>query len=199
MLFTESGVDLRSKTAGNVCCSVRNNFETLVHIAALRASHVLSCEIKWGLGAHAQLLAWVVSSFPSAHSSSRWSDIMDGKQPSSSSSTGISAAPTAVTPPPLAHIPSGPGHAVSSSVYHHPTHNSHLKFGDIEHTTFAHAAARDKDASEDKHCEFERVDALARRTHSSRRYLFRRPRPLQYFRGNTLVRDPCERTSERLE
>lgn len=126
---------------------------------------------------------------------------MDEKQPSSSSSTGISAAaPTAVTTPPLAHIPSSPGHAVSSSVYQHPTHSNHLKFGDIEHTTFAHAAACDKDASSgDKHCEFERVDALTRRTHSSRRYLFRRPRPLQYFRGNTLVRDPCERTSERLE
>lgn len=51
----------------------------------------------------------------------------------------------------------------------------------------------------DKHREFERVDAHARRTHSERRYLFRRPRALQYFRGNTLVRDPCERTSGRLE
>ena len=45
----------------------------------------------------------------------------------------------------------------------------------------------------------ERRDALSRSLHQSRRYLFRRPRPLQYFRGSTLVRSEDERSSHRLE
>ena len=45
----------------------------------------------------------------------------------------------------------------------------------------------------------EQLDAEARRIHSQRRYLFRRPRPLQYFRGNVLVRDSGERGASRLE
>ena len=115
---------------------------------------------------------------------------MDEK-PSSSSNNSVPAAPE------LAHIPSEYLNHPSSSV-HTTARHGHLKFGDIEHTTFAHAAASDREGL-DKHREFERVDALARRTHNSRRYLFRRPRALQYFRGNTLVRDPGERTSQRLE
>lgn len=113
------------------------------------------------------------------------------EQPSTSSKTSVPTVPE------LAHVPSGHESHISSSVYA-PTRHGHLRFGDIEHTTFADAAACEK-SELDKHCEFERVDAQARKTHSSRRYLFRRPRPLQYFRGNTLVRDPCERTSQRLE
>ncbi|KAF8314760.1 hypothetical protein DL93DRAFT_2058046 [Clavulina sp. PMI_390] len=52
---------------------------------------------------------------------------------------------------------------------------------------------------DNKHRERERIDAHARRTHRERRYLFRRPRPLQYFRGGVLIRDTTERTSQRLE
>ncbi|CDU23991.1 uncharacterized protein SPSC_02620 [Sporisorium scitamineum] len=45
----------------------------------------------------------------------------------------------------------------------------------------------------------ERRDALNRQLHESRRYLFRRPRALQYFRGSVLVRSEEERSSHRLE
>ncbi|KAJ1031695.1 hypothetical protein NDA13_002085 [Ustilago tritici] len=45
----------------------------------------------------------------------------------------------------------------------------------------------------------ERQDARNRALHSERRYLFRRPRALQYFRGNVLVRSEEERSSHRLE
>ncbi|PWN47880.1 hypothetical protein IE53DRAFT_389966 [Violaceomyces palustris] len=57
-----------------------------------------------------------------------------------------------------------------------------------------------------KHKKLTRVDrvqesreAKARQVHSERRYLFRRPRALQYFRGNVLVRSNEERSSQRLE
>ncbi|CAO1638383.1 unnamed protein product [Parajaminaea phylloscopi] len=45
----------------------------------------------------------------------------------------------------------------------------------------------------------ELVDAELRRIHGGRRYIVRRPRALQYFRGTTLVRDGGERASGRLE
>jgi len=45
----------------------------------------------------------------------------------------------------------------------------------------------------------EALDAEARRIHAQRRYLLRRPRAQQYFRGNTLVRSDEERSSGRLE
>lgn len=43
------------------------------------------------------------------------------------------------------------------------------------------------------------LDAEARRIHNQRRYIFRRPRALQYFRGRMLVRSEEERGSGRLE
>lgn len=45
----------------------------------------------------------------------------------------------------------------------------------------------------------ELLDSEARRIHGERRYIFRKPRPLQYFRGETLVRANEERASGRLE
>ncbi|KAA8897118.1 hypothetical protein TRICI_006794 [Trichomonascus ciferrii] len=45
----------------------------------------------------------------------------------------------------------------------------------------------------------EQQDARRRRVHEDRRYFFRRPRALQYFRGNVLVRSEDERSSHRLE
>ncbi len=44
----------------------------------------------------------------------------------------------------------------------------------------------------------EQLDAEARRIHGKRRYLVRKPRALQYFRGNTLVRADEERSSQRI-
>ncbi|KDN49901.1 hypothetical protein K437DRAFT_283433 [Tilletiaria anomala UBC 951] len=43
------------------------------------------------------------------------------------------------------------------------------------------------------------LEAEARRIHANRRYLFRKPRASQYFRGTTLVRSNEERSSLRLE
>lgn len=43
------------------------------------------------------------------------------------------------------------------------------------------------------------MDAEARRIHGNRRYLIRKPRALQYFRGKVLVRSDDERASGRLE
>lgn len=56
-----------------------------------------------------------------------------------------------------------------------------------------------RDAKSCKWRSMERRDALNRQVHSSRRYLFRRPRALQYFRGTVLVRSEEERSSHRLE
>lgn len=44
----------------------------------------------------------------------------------------------------------------------------------------------------------ELLDSESRRIHSNRRYLVRKPRALQYFRGRTLVRSDEERSSARL-
>lgn len=50
-----------------------------------------------------------------------------------------------------------------------------------------------------RHHRRELLDAEARRIHANRRYLFRKPRALQYFRGSTLVRGEEERSSQRIE
>ncbi|KAE8222422.1 hypothetical protein CF319_g4374 [Tilletia indica] len=50
-----------------------------------------------------------------------------------------------------------------------------------------------------RHHRRELLDAEARRIHANRRYLFRKPRALQYFRGHTLVRGDEERSSQRIE
>ncbi|KAJ9475219.1 hypothetical protein PHBOTO_005311 [Pseudozyma hubeiensis] len=55
------------------------------------------------------------------------------------------------------------------------------------------------DAKARKWRSMERQDARNRAMHEQRRYLFRRPRALQYFRGNILVRSEEERSSHRLE
>ena len=56
-----------------------------------------------------------------------------------------------------------------------------------------------RDAKARKWRSMERQDAANRALHEQRRYLFRRPRALQYFRGNVLVRSDEERSSHRLE
>lgn len=56
-----------------------------------------------------------------------------------------------------------------------------------------------KDAKSRRYRKYEREDAKNRLLHQQRRYLFRRPRALQYFRGNILVRSEEERSSHRLE
>lgn len=56
-----------------------------------------------------------------------------------------------------------------------------------------------RDAKSRKWRSMERRDAQNRALHEQRRYLFRRPRALQYFRGNVLVRSEEERSSHRLE
>jgi hypothetical protein len=86
----------------------------------------------------------------------------------------------------------------------------HMKYGHVEIAGYAPAEATDKDGKDGKddnltstpephHQQIERRDAEHREVHSGRRYMFRRPRPLQYFRGNVLVRSPDERSSHRLE
>ena len=86
----------------------------------------------------------------------------------------------------------------------------HLKYGHIKFAGYA-PEATDKgspiDGKDDNltstpephHREIERRDAEHREVHEGRRYMFRRPRPLQYFRGNVLVRAADERSSHRLE
>lgn len=56
-----------------------------------------------------------------------------------------------------------------------------------------------RDAKSRKWRSMERTDARNRFIHQQRRYLFRRPRALQYFRGTVLVRSEEERSSHRLE
>jgi hypothetical protein len=99
------------------------------------------------------------------------------------------------------HDGAGPAAAAT----HHP---HHLRYGAITTSGFAPGELQ---AHEHEHLDeparrrllrdrtSELIDAEARRIHSQRRYLFRKPRPLQYFRGTTLVRDDSERASGRLE
>ncbi|KZP00219.1 hypothetical protein CALVIDRAFT_325162 [Calocera viscosa TUFC12733] len=85
---------------------------------------------------------------------------------------------------------------------HHPgsptiRHAHHLRYGQLDHIDFD--AIADGETNEDEEMEFERRDAQAARIHKERRYLFRRPRVLQYFKGHILVREDEERQSGRLE
>ncbi|TKY90607.1 hypothetical protein EX895_000605 [Sporisorium graminicola] len=66
-------------------------------------------------------------------------------------------------------------------------------------STSTRSGALPRDAKARHWRSMERQDALNRQLHESRRYLFRRPRALQYFRGNVLVRSEEERSSHRLE
>lgn len=93
----------------------------------------------------------------------------------------------------------------------------HLKYGEVKMSGFAPPETMSDVASDaDDPCHGtrdraeqrrkmtrdrvrEQLDAEARRIHAHRRYLFRRPRPLQYFRGTVLVRESTERGSGRLE
>lgn len=89
---------------------------------------------------------------------------------------------------------------------------NHLKYGHVVIAGYA-PEATDKGGSidgngdnltsapepEPHHQEIERRDAEHREVHSGRRYMLRRPRALQYFRGNVLVRSADERSSHRLE
>lgn len=94
----------------------------------------------------------------------------------------------------------------------------HLKWGDIVVSGFAPRSLNgNEDANLENLCQddktdkevqrwkmsrdqsMELLDSEARRIHSQRRYLFRRPRALQYFRGRVLVRSDEERSSGRLE
>lgn len=97
------------------------------------------------------------------------------------------------------------------------SHANHLKWGDIAVSGFAPPALDgNEDSDVDDPCHhtsdrelrrrkmnrdrsMETLDAEARRIHNQRRYLFRRPRALQYFRGRMLVRSEEERGSGRLE
>ncbi|KAK0536325.1 hypothetical protein OC834_001229 [Tilletia horrida] len=112
--------------------------------------------------------------------------------------------------------------AASGSSSHNPhtmEHGAsahHLQYGDIKVASYAPAPAP---MGEDelqalpaerlaeigcsprdvRHHRRELLDAEARRIHAKRRYLFRKPRALQYFRGHTLVRGEDERSSQRIE
>jgi low temperature requirement protein LtrA len=97
-------------------------------------------------------------------------------------------------------------------------HAHHLKYGEVSTSGFAPPSVNEDDLSDvDEICRrhtpdrehrrrkmtrdrsMEALDAEARRIHAQRRYLFRRPRAHQYFRGTTLVRSDEERSSGRLE
>ncbi|KAK0562904.1 hypothetical protein OC861_005080 [Tilletia horrida] len=92
----------------------------------------------------------------------------------------------------------------------------HLQYGDVVVGSYAPApaplpedelanlspetlAAMGCTARDVRHHRRELLDAEARRIHANRRYLFRKPRALQYFRGQTLVRGEEERSSQRIE
>ncbi|EJU06611.1 hypothetical protein DACRYDRAFT_113275 [Dacryopinax primogenitus] len=90
--------------------------------------------------------------------------------------------------------PQEPGHHTTS---HGGQHAHHLRYGQLDHIDFD--AIADGATNADSELEFERLDAQAARIHRERRYLFRRPRVLQYFKGQTLVRENEERQSGRLE
>ncbi|KZT60766.1 hypothetical protein CALCODRAFT_84347 [Calocera cornea HHB12733] len=95
----------------------------------------------------------------------------------------------------------GPAVPPASEQNHHSTptspHAHHLRYGQLEHLDFD--AIADGETNADSELEFERLDAQAARIHRERRYLFRRPRVLQYFKGHVLVRENEERQSGRLE
>lgn len=110
--------------------------------------------------------------------------------------------------------------ATSSSALHATSsaHPHHLKWGDVAVSGFTPPSLNVDEGESDiddpchgtvdpvdrrrkmtRDRSMEALDAEARRIHSQRRYLFRRPRALQYFRGRTLVRSDEERSSGRLE
>lgn len=119
------------------------------------------------------------------------------------STTATSSSHSQKVPPQLTHSSSGHAH--------------HLKWGEIETSGFAPTTLNptDEHVESDTFCTKlnptdrrermtkdhtrELLDSEARKIHANRRYLFRRPRPLQYFRGNVLVRSEEERGSGRLE
>ncbi|PWZ02640.1 hypothetical protein BCV70DRAFT_209227 [Testicularia cyperi] len=79
-------------------------------------------------------------------------------------------------------------------------------YADLTATSFSAGSSssadtkhRNRDAEARQYRRLERQDAHNRRLHQERRYLFRHPRALQYFRGNVLVRSEDERSSHRLE
>lgn len=132
-----------------------------------------------------------------------------GESSSSASSHGKGkqtddAGPSTLSPPTAGARDSA--HAMHHEASTHSAH--HLKFGAIKTDGFAPDASK-FDADDLKLCgdrgirhedlRREMLDAEARRIQGKRRYLFRKPRPLQYFRGNTLVRSDDERSSQRLE
>lgn len=97
--------------------------------------------------------------------------------------------------------------ATSTGSNHHP---HHLKYGHIKTSGFVPTEEQDgfsdcevvtdearQKVSRDKKREL--LDFHAREIQADRRYLIRKPRALQYFRGKTLVRDEAERGSSRLE
>lgn len=66
-------------------------------------------------------------------------------------------------------------------------------------TSVSSSSKLPRDAKTRQWRSMERQDAANRALHEQRRYMFRRPRALQYFRGNVLVRSEEERSSHRLE
>ena len=128
-----------------------------------------------------------------------------------------------VTPPPNAAAPEQVSQSVapvrtSPLAPTPPTpslHVHHMKYGHVETAGYA-PEATDQDGSVDGNDDkpagtptaephhrhrrrIEQVDAEHREVHSGRRYMLRRPRALQYFRGDVLVRGADERSSHRLE
>ncbi|UZJ51961.1 hypothetical protein CBS101457_001281 [Exobasidium rhododendri] len=117
--------------------------------------------------------------------------------------------------------PSVPTTGSSAPAERHLTHESahHLKWGEIQVSGFAPDATNDGGLSDvdgdgdslttrnredrrrkmTKNRSEELLHAEARRIQSKRRYLYRKPRALQYFRGSILVRSNDERSSGRLE
>lgn len=127
------------------------------------------------------------------------------------------AAPEQVTVPTVPTSSSTSRSAPTPPTPSHHVHNvHHMKYGHVETAGYA-PDAPDNDGSVDGNDEnddkrtsaptrephhrrrIERLDAEHREVHLGRRYMFRRPRALQYFRGNVLVRDTEARTSHRLE
>lgn len=132
---------------------------------------------------------------------------------------------SADTPPLESPANTSKQHSSHSQETHVPSnhtnqvHAHHLKWGNVETSGFApptlepseeHVAGtaelcHSKRSPEDRRAKMTRdhtcelLDSEARKIHLNRRYLFRRPRPLQYFRGKVLVRSEEERGSGRLE
>jgi hypothetical protein len=102
-------------------------------------------------------------------------------------------------------VASIPTPSLTSASLHATAH--HLKYGHVETAGYA-PETTDRDSPDEKgenltpephHRRVERLDAEHREVHAGRRYMLRRPRALQYFRGNVLVRSENERSSHRLE